>query len=589
MFQAQHTVINNLIHCANIHDLERHSMAEGTTVSCEPCGYNGLSKSAKVWCNDCGEGFCDECVNGHKMTKILRSHHLLSITNYLKSAELFIDENCQHHKEPYEFFCLQHDTILCLECVQENHSRCKISKLSKVAKGSKTSTALTDLENDIKSTSEHFGKYPQEEDISKTDLKQQKQNIRDKVYNMRCEFNNHLDQLQENVLKDLELKYNNCTKGVNEFNSASQVKGDDIEALHNRIAIMKKYGSEKQVFIGTRQIGKILYKQKQELCKNLSKPKNFSLEFKMNGNAKSLLSDFKSFGEILVRESSETVTFIDPSKKQAQLNIQKHLSIEKIDLQLNQLVQITNPSGLGMSLIACAIFPTKQVVFANDQNNIIFHNEDGSFSGDIQLDDSIYDLTPINSDKIAVRTDYEVKLVDINTKKVERIITGCGNIVWGICYANGKLYVLDYGKIRIVDLDGTVSKYIPIETDNVGNVAVHNDQIYFIRLDLETVYVIDHSGNQLWTFHGNRLQTPECFLLQYSISLDVDNHGNVFIVLPDYDQVIVVSSDGKQHRVILDKSNNLKGPSGISYCRETDQLLVCNDRDGCATIYDINL
>lgn len=83
------------------------------------------------------------------------------------------------------------------------------------------------------------------------------------------------------------------------------------------------------------------------------------------------------------------------------------------------------------------------------------------------------------------------------------------------------------------------------------------------------------------------MQVSKCFLSYYSISLDVDNHGDVFIVLPDYDKVIVVSSDGQQHRVILDKSNNLKGPSGISYCRKTDQLLVCNVSNEEAFIYNI--
>ncbi|CAG2229519.1 unnamed protein product [Mytilus edulis] len=300
-------------------------MAEGTTVSCEPCGYDGLSKSAHSWCNDCGEGFCDECVKDHKRTKILRSHHLISITDYLKSTELFIDENCEHHKEPYEFFCSQHDAILCLKCFQEHHN----------------------LENEIQSTSRNIAEYHEEEDKYSTDLKQQEQNIRDEVYNIRSKFNKHLDRLQEKVIKDLEMKYNNCTKNVNENESALKIHGNTAIALHNRISDMKK----PQLF--------------RRCCRS--------------------------------RKSSKTVQFVDLSKKQAQLNIQKQHSIEEINLKLHHPIRILIPR-------------------------------------------------------------------------------------------------------------------------------------------------------------------------------DVDNHCNVFIVLPDFDKVIVISSDGQQHRVILDKSNNLKGPSGISYSRETHQL-----------------
>ncbi|XP_071176825.1 uncharacterized protein [Mytilus edulis] len=564
-------------------------MAEGPTVSCEPCGYDGLSKSANSWCNDCGEGFCDECVKDHKRTKLLRSHHLISITDYLKSTELFIDENCVHHKEPYEFFCSQHDGILCLKCLQEHHSKCKISKLSEVAKGSKTSTALADLETEIESTSQNFAEYHKEEDNYITDLKQQEKNIRDEVYNIRSQFNKHLDRLQQKALKDLEMKYNNCTKKVNENKSAFKSHCNTAIALHNRISNMKKYASEKQAFIGIRQIGSIFFKQKQEVRKNLSKQKRYSLELKVNDNLLSLLLDLKSFGDVVVRESSETVKFIDRFKKQAQLNIQKHYTIDEIKLKLHNAIQIVNSRGPKMSLTSCAILPTMHSVFVDNQNGeLVIHDEDGKFIGDMRLND-IFDITPIGSSKIAVVTDGKVKIVDITTKVIVKTIIDSGSSVWGICYENEKLYCMHDRNISIFDLDGTDPKYIPVEYSNVYNLAVLKDHIYFISLTTQTVYAIDHSGKQLWTFDDNRLHCSTVFLHNYSSSLDVDNHGNVFIVLPDYDKVIVVSSDGQQHRVILDKSNSLKGPSGISFCRETDQLLVCNVSDERATIYDIKV
>ncbi|VDI31205.1 Hypothetical predicted protein [Mytilus galloprovincialis] len=551
-------------------------MAEGTTVSCEPCVYNGLSKSAQIWCNDCGEGFCDECVKGHNITKLLRSHHLISITDYWQITELLFDEKCEQHKEPYEFFCSQHDAILCLNCFKNSHNTCKISKLSEVAKGSKTSTALTDLENQIQSTKQNLAKYHEEEDTSKTDLKQQEQSIRDEVCNIRRKLNNQLDELQENLLRDLELKYDNCTKHVNDYCSANDIKVDDIKALHKRISNLKMYASEKQVFIGIRHIGNILLKQKQEVRKNFSKHKRFSLKLKVNDNVLSLLLELKSLGDIVVREMSDTVMFNDHSKKQAQHDIQKNISINEINLKFHNSVEITHLRDTKLSLTACAILPTKHCVFVDNKNGkLIIHNEDGKFIGVMRLNE-IFDITPIGSSMIGVVTDSEVKIVDINTKEIVKTIIDYGFPVWGICYENEKLYCMHNRNINIFDLDGTVSKYIPVEYADVYNLAVHKDHIYFISLTTKTLYAIDHSGKQLWTFHDNRLQRPKCFLHSYSSSLDVDNHGNVFIVLPDYNQVIVISSDGQQHRVILDQLNNMNGPSGISYCRETYQLLVCN-------------
>lgn len=315
----------------------------------------------------------------------------------------------------------------------------------------------------------------------------------------------------------------------------------------------------------------------------------YSLELKTNDNTQSFLSNFVSFGDIVVRESSDTVKFVDHSKKQAQLNIQKLDSIDRINLQLHQSIEITSRPRLTMSLTACTIFPTKKLAFADNLNDrLILYNGDGSFSGKLEMHD-IFDLTPIDSNHIAVAAAGNIKIVDINTRKIERVIDECSDVNYGIYYENGKLYVVDHRRIKIIYLDGIVLQYIPVNLNMVYNVAVHNDQIYCVSVDNETLYAFDHTGNQLWAFNDNRLHCPTCFLNSASTSLDVDNHGNVFIVLPDYDQVLVISSDGKQHRVILDKANNLKGPSGISYCRETDQLLVCNVSNETATIYDNNI
>ncbi|XP_063440932.1 uncharacterized protein LOC134721695 [Mytilus trossulus] len=561
-------------------------MAESIAVNCEPCGYDGLSKSAHLWCNDCGEGFCEECVKDHKRTKLLRSHHLISITDYMNNTELVNDDNCESHKEPFEFFCSQHDSILCLKCFQDHHSNCKISKLSEVTKGSKTSTALADLENEIQSTSQNFDECQEKEDKYTTDLKDQEQSIRDEVIDIRRKINNHLDQLQKTLLRDLGLKYNNCSTNVTEYFSAVKVKNADIKALHIRISNMKKYASEKQVFIGIRQIGNLFNKHKQDIEKNLQRETKFDLELTTNDVEKSLLSDLKSFGDIVVRESSDTFKFVDRSKKQAQLNILKHDSIDRINLHLHQSIEITRLPGQAMSLTPCVILPTKQLAFADEMyNRLVFYNGDGSFSGKIEVGE-ILDLTPIDSNHIAVLVDGHIKIVDINTKKIERTINECNEAEWGIYYGNGKLYVAGERRIKMIYLDGTGLQYVPVKLDGVYNVAVHNDQIFCVSLNTETIYAIDHAGNQLWTFHDNRLHSQTIFRYCVSTSLDVDKHGNVFIVLPDYDQVLVVSSDGKHHRDILDKSNNLNGPNGISYCRETDQLLVCNISNEVASIYD---
>lgn len=102
------------------------------------------------------------------------------------------------------------------------------------------------------------------------------------------------------------------------------------------------------------------------------------------------------------------------------------------------LVEIKSSLSQTMSLTPCAILPTKQLAFIDNQNGrLLFYNCDGNFSGKIEMH-GLFDLTPIDSKHIAVAADGNIKIVDINTKEIERVINECSDIKWGMCYGNGK-------------------------------------------------------------------------------------------------------------------------------------------------------
>ena len=86
-------------------------------------------------------------------------------------------------------------------------------------------------------------------------------------------------------------------------------------------------------------------------------------------------------------------------------------------------------------------------------------------------------------------------------------------------------------------------------------------------------------GNKIWKHVDKRILNNAC--------LTLDNGGNVFVVGHDANVIIMISSDGKQSKVILDASNKINSPTGIHCDRDRKLLLVCNEADEYAGLFDM--
>ena len=194
-------------------------MAENNSVFCESCEHTGTTTKAETWCNDCKEGYCKECIKAHQVTKVLRSHHLISTSDYTIARNLAVNEICAVHTQQYEFFCPQHDSILCLDCFQSNHSKCKIKNITDASVGSKSSAAVAKLEEEMRNLIKNFESGLQCCDRDVTDLKQQEKAILSTIQDIRDRINLSLDKLQEKLTEELNSKRDQGLIVIEKFNA----------------------------------------------------------------------------------------------------------------------------------------------------------------------------------------------------------------------------------------------------------------------------------------------------------------------------------------------------------------------------------
>jgi hypothetical protein len=94
---------------------------------CGICDIRHIFKPSEVWCQDCEEGLCTECLEHHSLAKPSRNHTTVPISEYRKwpSYVLEINELCNEHHEKFILYCKEHERPCCRICIVKNHKDCK--------------------------------------------------------------------------------------------------------------------------------------------------------------------------------------------------------------------------------------------------------------------------------------------------------------------------------------------------------------------------------------------------------------------------------------------------------------------------------
>ncbi|VDH96963.1 Hypothetical predicted protein [Mytilus galloprovincialis] len=297
-------------------------MAEPTKVVCEACQHCGVIQVAELWCNDCDEGFCDECIKNHQTFKILRNHSIISLTDHLKISDISVCQTCTEHNKKLESFCQQHDQLLCLKCIQSNHSKCdNIIGIVDAAKGSKNSAAIFDLDEDIKNLLKNI-----EQGIvccydNGTVINDEEHKIKERINKTREEIDKTLDQLQEMLLSELTAKTENEREKLDKCTAELTKKEKKVKEIREQSSKIKEFASETQVFVVMKNMQHTVNKEKDIMKLKLSSiPKDLPY-LKINSELLSWTQNLKTFGEIHIETQSNPLPFIETKVHQAQLSI----------------------------------------------------------------------------------------------------------------------------------------------------------------------------------------------------------------------------------------------------------------------------
>ncbi|XP_063427116.1 E3 ubiquitin-protein ligase Midline-1-like [Mytilus trossulus] len=199
-----------------------------TFVLCDSCSRHNKSSDRIKYCTDCEDTLCTECTFMHCAVQRISSHHLIDVSAFR------IKKNCNEHEDlSYEFYCSDHNCMVCQMCIDNNHRNCgKIQTIDIPAKGCRSSLMLKDVTKDIKSLLNSTKEMVEERQKNKTRVGQIKAKVLKEISRFRQNINDHLDQLERKLYSDVDIIDKTiCKKADKDFCEA-----------HERHNSLKMYG-----------------------------------------------------------------------------------------------------------------------------------------------------------------------------------------------------------------------------------------------------------------------------------------------------------------------------------------------------------
>lgn len=277
------------------------------------------------------------------------------------------------------------------------------------------------------------------------------------------------------------------------------------------------------------------------------------LDIKVDPGLISISNSLKNLGSVEIKTTSSNIHSIRAKDKHAQFQVTPTKTINDLNLILQKKIATGYESIRG-----CCISVNGRYFFTNYnyRKNLHVISSDGTFRyGMLHIPSDGFDITVIDEKNIAITSGFSydhigIDIIDTETQKKIKFIN-LPDRPFGITRCNNSLFVCVDGLgiyKSIYTVGYSISRMISCNLPLASYVSVFNDNIYYTDKRDDCVVCCDRKGSHVWTFKAT-------LVFKFPTGINVDNHGNVFVVGDMSSNVIIISNDGTHHREILTKDD----------------------------------
>ncbi|CAG2257441.1 unnamed protein product [Mytilus edulis] len=415
-------------------------------------------------------------------------------------------------------------------------------------------------------------------------LQENKTRIELEIKETRILINDHLDKLQESLMKELYVAEEKENKKFSCLISSVQEKEREITECQTNLNKIKQHASDLQTFLSMKHIQQDVSKNEQflEFMLKDKNTNNVTLSFEKENTFENLPTALNKMGTIILATRSCDTTLTSRKNKQAQIMVPTtHVpTVDDLKLTLRQTIET-----IGENITGCSLLPDGRMIFSNYVygGHIDLMKTDGSLDFTLQTGSLTSHIHYIeDSQKLVVTSgmNMSITIIDMKNRKTERSVK-VGSWIYGIVHRDGQLFYNGYTRgLCVVRLDDdSITQLANVKLPSNRSIAIWSNKLYYINID-DAVTCCDLQGTIEWTIELS-------VVLKGAWGITVDNYGRVYVSGYGSHKVVVISPDGKKHRLLLSKKDGLEQPKALFFDRKNNKLLISNVSK-LAFLYDVS-
>ncbi|XP_063425608.1 uncharacterized protein LOC134709370 [Mytilus trossulus] len=539
---------------------------------CDPCSRLHKSTDALKFCTDCDDALCSDCSTAHSALKITISHNVVD-ASALTCRTFNLKKNCTDHQDmPLEFFCSDHDCLLCRSCMADTHRTCsKILPIDVAAKGIKSSVMFDDISKDIAAIRKSAKELVEDRQKNKNRVGQSKELSQQKITKIRHDINKHLDKLEKKLSSDMDAMERELDEKASAGLSKAKTTETSIEDIWEHINFLTKHGSESQMLI-------LLNEVRSEMTKQSSNLQELILTQEMNGldiEQVDFISSANSFGSVKRVSSPCSVSYHPPKHIQAQIQ----LTHEKVPTKFEFDKKIKIPSGR----ISCvAVNDDNRVLLCNDMhsnfnNNVISCTETGDQIQACTIFHRVFGIAIVPHTEEAVISLANAKIIQF--VNISSMIPGRQlQVTVKDIYINGIAVVRDTiivgggsGNVYFIEkINGKCLKTVNIGTGTITSFVSLLGGINGV------LYCCENWGKM--QVHCMKLDGTfiSSFDVKNPTGVTLDSKGNLYVACYGSNELCRLSSDYEVHDILLKESDGIDQPMDVAFNKTYSKLYISN-------------
>ena len=539
---------------------------------CGPCNYEGTEIEAEMFCDDCKELLCRNCADSHKKYKQFRNHTVVPVaqapkdeaTGYTPSIVIC---DCNQNLEGTEY-CEYHCDVVCQTCASTKHQNCKTQAISQRFGDEKAKLSSVMQKADAVKTNIETCLQKRNDDLQK--LLSVKETCTKEIQSFRRTLNQHLDLLEQNVLKEMEnlesRERKEIERHISSCSAIQHMLQTDIQLLENA----KKSSLSEYMFVAHTKVsvhlegyGRLLHEIGQET-------KTLTILFERNKQLADLQINITNLGTLTTGDSQG-------HKSQRKL-------FPKLEVQTSSQVDTESPEDIHTPQITgCDIMQDGSIIVC-DKTNKKVKLLDRSFKlkrcSSLQTDP--YDVSVVN-EKECIITLPEAKALQfmcVLPRLVSDHVIQLDKMCWGVHVAGKEIYITahdatrsDTGEVRVLDRYGRLIRRIAMKQD--GSYMFTLPYYLTVSPSSRNIYVSDYGSSSVWclTSDGGMMYYYKNPKLKRPKGVCVDIEDNLLICDEGSHSVQIVTAACRTHSTLLEAKDGLRMPYFIAY-RHSDASLI---------------